>query len=161
MSIRRLEIRINANTPRDSWEQDLNSDEKRAEIVSKGIRPPSTGKRGRDVPLGVRPREDISINMLMDPWTIPRKKWYAFRVGNTDEVEEKLLCLLMSSLSLPCHNLVSSLEAYRIYEQLRKRRNKEGSLTPEEEDTVTKMHPLYLKHRKVNILGKYLKNLGK
>jgi len=157
MSIRRLEIRINANTPRDSWEQDLNSDEKRAEIVSRGMRPPSTGKRGRKkIPLGVRPREDISINMLMDPWTIPRKKWYAFRVGNTDEVEEKLLCLLMSSLPLPCHNLVSSLEAYRIYEQLRKRRNKEGSLTPEEEDTVTKMHPLYLKYRKVKHLEKVL-----
>ena len=52
----------------------------------------------------------------------------------------------MSAWSLPCQDLVSTLEGFRIYDRL-SRRERRGStpLTLEENDTIAKMHPLYLK----------------
>ena len=53
---------------------------------------------------------------------------------------------MMSAWSLPCQDLVSTLEGFRIYDRL-SRRERRGStpLTLEEKDTMAKMHPLYLK----------------
>ena len=56
-----------------------------------------------------------TINVFIDPWTVPRSKWYAFRQGNTADIEEELLCFLMSAWTLPCHDQISTLEGFRIY----------------------------------------------
>ena len=139
MSIGRLVTRINANTdvPR-GWNSQLTKLQKCFQKLSDYNL--CRGSLYWTEPLGP------TINIFIDPWTIPRSKWYAFRQDNTADIEEKLLCSLMSAWSLPCQDLVSTLEGFRIYDRL-SRRERRGStpLTLEEKDTMAKMHPLYLK----------------
>ena len=166
MSIRRLEIRINANTdvPK-GWYSRLTKLQKHYEKQSNydlvnryGTKPFRRPPRlfwpkGPTIPDDFGP----TINIFIDPWTVPRSKWYAFRQGNTADIEEELLCFLMSAWTLPCHDQISTLEGFRIYKRLSWReRHGCTPLTLEEKNTMAKMHPLYLQQKNERYLRKKL-----